>query len=125
MNHIPAPAIDSSCFKTYCDAWDGKYYPPSPFEDLRRGINWVTHVIQNGTIGTIERPAMIRWLSEANQLLEVHFGVPPSTLTELYVAVSKPSALPPQICTVCNFKNDYAGPEHLQANGTYICRGCK
>lgn len=37
----------------------------------------------------------------------------------------KPSVLPPQICTKCKFKNDYAGHEHLQPNGTYICRGCK
>lgn len=33
--------------------------------------------------------------------------------------------LPPQICLKCNFKNDYAGPEHLQPNGSYICRSCR
>lgn len=32
--------------------------------------------------------------------------------------------IPPQTCTACKYRNDYAGPEHLQADGSYICRDC-
>ncbi len=28
-------------------------------------------------------------------------------------------------CVRCNYKNEYAGPEHLDANGVYKCRDCK
>lgn len=72
------------------------------------------------------------------RLLGLGFQVPspydPSiffkSMDELFPLAIRPAMgpntiLPPQVCKRCNFKNDYAGPEHLQHDGTYICRSCK
>lgn len=35
------------------------------------------------------------------------------------------SPIGPKNCTRCNHRNEYLGPEHLSADGSYTCRGCK
>ena len=41
-------------------------------------------------------------------------------------SVAKAPVCPPCAwCKVCNYKNEYIGPEYLSADGTYTCRSCR
>lgn len=120
----------------------GKLVPPEVWEDLYEGIRWAnqqlgTHGHHNGAYS-----ALMDWLDSARALLSliaapppplppipppkgIEAWIPPGTFFGIERTPHKPEKLPPQICTSCKFKNDYAGHEHLQPNGTYLCRSCK
>lgn len=95
---------------------DGKYRAPEPLENLPSGIRFCEHWVKDPWIGTAARAGLLQWIDDANLLLGQVAG--PAT-------PSPETALGPQHCKVCNFRNEYAGREHLSADGSYTCRGCK
>jgi hypothetical protein len=123
-----------SAFKT---VFSGILHHPHILEALQEGIDYLVGFVKNPFMPQRHKDVCVEWIEEATSLL-----APPTQRTHVwptYQEVADAIArdheaelkhknngpIGPQICTKCKFKNDYAGKEHLSADGSYTCRSCK
>ncbi len=131
MNNVPQSARDT--------VTSGILYPPSPLEDLSKGIRYMVDWLSDPHLDNKRFNAIQEWLHDAHRLMGPPGPMPPAPgpMTGLdawlpkpgyeglfYYPSSKPSKLPPMNCVRCNLYNEYVGPEHL-VDGKYLCRSCK
>lgn len=127
-------SVHHSAFKTL---FSGILHHPSVMEPLQDGIDYLVGFVKDPFLPQRHKDVCVEWVKEATDLM-----APPTQKThvwpsyqELQDAMVADAAaqlkhkndgpIGPQICTKCKFKNDYAGREHLSADGSYTCRGCK